>query len=339
MKIFKNLSVIILSIGFIISCSNDNKRPSEVRFVDLQGNPRPIKTRVPEANAKIMSGQSDKFAENSSVINNEYVNNQKNIGNNSLVNDRFVNEDKSFADNNPRINNSSNINVKNFDKNSGADKYQQSNPVIEYDLSNDEKSLKSKKFSDSQSVDLQQESPRLPNKNKLIEDENQDLVEINLNDQRNSNNKMLVKKPLDADKNSTNLTSNNVKRIYSQNNSSDSISDENSNVLLDKKSLNKKNLVQQNDSEDPETIIIKQSSASSSGGRFYVQVGAFQNSESAKERLMLIKNQGKGKIMVGYFKGKKIYRSVFGPFKLKSKANAIKDQIISAGNDAIIYKN
>ncbi|MFZ9470345.1 MAG: hypothetical protein ACO26G_04785, partial [Rickettsiales bacterium] len=55
-KIAKQFLIFSLIFSFA-GCQKNNNQPTEVRFVDLQGKPKPIKTRVPEANAKIMSGQ------------------------------------------------------------------------------------------------------------------------------------------------------------------------------------------------------------------------------------------------------------------------------------------
>ena len=75
MKILKKIFLITLSTSFFIACSPDSNKNTEVRFVDLQGNARAIKTRVPEANARIMSGQSV----NSSDLSNEKFANKKNF--------------------------------------------------------------------------------------------------------------------------------------------------------------------------------------------------------------------------------------------------------------------
>ncbi len=71
---------VILSLSLIFGCSSDEAQKPEVRFVDLQGNARSIKTRVPEANAKIMSGQSYNYntQQSNPEIQNEYLENKKN---------------------------------------------------------------------------------------------------------------------------------------------------------------------------------------------------------------------------------------------------------------------
>ena len=74
-------------------------------------------------------------------------------------------------------------------------------------------------------------------------------------------------------------------------------------------------------------------------GRIYVQVGSFFTSKGAKDRLVLTKEFGKGKILVAYNKNnKRIYRSVYGPFKSKNSAIKFKNKIIDSGNEAIIIR-
>ena len=71
---------VVLSLTLIFGCSSKEEQKPEVRFVDLQGKARSIKTRVPEANAKIMSGQSYNYNSQQSnpEIHNEYLENKKN---------------------------------------------------------------------------------------------------------------------------------------------------------------------------------------------------------------------------------------------------------------------
>ena len=75
------------------------------------------------------------------------------------------------------------------------------------------------------------------------------------------------------------------------------------------------------------------------GGRIYVQVGSFFTSKGAKERLILTKEFGKGKVQVGYNKNnKRVYRSVYGPFKSKNSAINFRDKVLESGIEAIIIR-
>jgi cell division septation protein DedD len=330
MKTLKFYFALTLSIAFVISCSKKESKNAEVRFVDLQGNPKPIKTRVPEANAKIMSGQSISY--NDSPLQNEFKNNQKNIASNTVSNDKNLPTGNSFADNNPRYLSSINSPSSANEKISTDDKYQPQNPVVEYDLTPNEKSSKSDIYGKESDFVIDDKSIK---KNIVINEDQDDLVEVDLNNQQSLINKknILIKTPNKNSKNTINYSAKNIKKSKKPANQvlfeSPQNEESTNNSGQDEVSLDSQ--------ENTSMTIINQSS--SSRGKFYVQVGAFHNSKSAKERLLLIKNQGKGKIMIGNLNGKKIYRSVFGPYNSKSKANIIKDKIINSGNDAIIYKN
>lgn len=331
MKTLKLYFALTLSIAFVISCAKKESKNAEVRFVDLQGNPKPIKTRVPEANAKIMSGQSNQYIDSS--LQNEFRNNQKNIASNNVLNDKNLSTGNSFADNNPRYLSSINSPSSANEKISSDDKYQPQNPEIEYDLTADEKSSKSDIYGKESEIAVDNKSIK---KNIVIEEDQDDLVEVDLNNPQSISNKknILIKSPNKNSKNTINYSAKNIKKSKKSSNQ----------VLLESpQNEDSANNLEQNDqsleSQENASMTIINQSSSSSRGKFYVQVGAFHNSKSAKERLLLIKNQGKGKIMIGNLNGKKIYRSVFGPYNSKSKANIIKDKIINSGNDAIIYKN
>ena len=331
MQNFKFYLALTLSIALATSCSNKESKNAEVRFVDLQGNAKPIKTRVPEANAKIMSGQSNQYIDSS--LQNEFRNNQKNIASNNVLNDKNLSTGNSFADNNPRYLSSINSPSSANEKISSDDKYQPQNPEIEYDLTADEKSSKSDIYDKESDVLAEDKSIK---KNITTNQEQDDLVEVDLNNPQSISNKknILIKSPNKKSKNTINYSAKNIKKSKKSSNQvlleSPQNEDSVNNSEQDDQSL---------ESQENASMTIINQSSSSSRGKFYVQVGAFHNSKSAKERLLLIKNQGKGKIMIGNLNGKKIYRSVFGPYNSKSKANIIKDKIINSGNDAIIYKN
>lgn len=332
MKIIKTLFSITLSIGLVIGCSPKESKNAEVRFVDLQGNAKPIKTRVPEANAKIMSGQSNQYFD--SPIQNEFRNNQKNISTGSALNDQNFPVNNSFADNNPRYLSSINSPSSANEKMSSDDKYQPQNPVVEYDLSSEEKSSKADIYGKESNVLIDDKSLK---KNIVVNEEPDELVEVDLNNpQSNVNNKKILIKA--QNKNSKNIINYSAKNIKKSRKSSNQVLIADSQDIDSSNSEDEQMEVSKPTQESSSTTIISQSS-SSSRGKFYVQVGAFHNSKSAKERLLLIKNQGKGKIMVGNLNGKKVYRSVFGPYNSKNRAIIVKDKIINSGNDAIIYKN
>lgn len=58
-------SLVILLSLFITSCRGQNNLPPQVRIVDLQGNSRDLKTRVPELNARILESQGRAPQQNS----------------------------------------------------------------------------------------------------------------------------------------------------------------------------------------------------------------------------------------------------------------------------------
>jgi cell division protein FtsN len=48
----------VLSLILLVSCANKSDQPTELRIVDLNGNPKPIKRMVPEGNAQMMASQN-----------------------------------------------------------------------------------------------------------------------------------------------------------------------------------------------------------------------------------------------------------------------------------------
>lgn len=59
LKKFRINSALMLALLAICSCASGNKNdaPSEIRIVDLNGNPKPVKRYTPEGNAQILAGQ------------------------------------------------------------------------------------------------------------------------------------------------------------------------------------------------------------------------------------------------------------------------------------------
>jgi cell division protein FtsN len=327
MKIINKILHLSLSIILISSCSPDKQKNPEVRFVDLQGNPKPIKTRVPEANAKIMSGQSNLINENSPTIKDEFKNNQKNISKNTIQNDITSSPNNSFLDNNPTYQNPM---VK--DKlMADGDKYQTENPVIEYDLSADDKNKPSSNVDDTaQEISL---NDNAVSKKPSQVDPKDDLIEVESDIQENNNKNIFVKNIDKQPKNTKTFLTNNFKKksksskVAKLYNSKTSDNIEKSNNANDVASSD---VISNEDVGNSEESAIK--------GKFYVQVGAFSNLASAKKKLNLIQNQGKGVVLVGNLNNKKIYRSVFGPYGSKDKADEVKNKIIDSGNEAIIFK-
>lgn len=58
MKIVFYKFILIFPLLILNSCASDKDQEATIRFVDLKGNARPIKTRIPEANSQILSGKS-----------------------------------------------------------------------------------------------------------------------------------------------------------------------------------------------------------------------------------------------------------------------------------------
>jgi cell division protein FtsN len=101
---------------------------------------------------------------------------------------------------------------------------------------------------------------------------------------------------------------------------------------------NPKNTIQINTKDKNVMISNTAKISDTSTGKFYVQVGSFFNSRGAKERLAKTKEFGKGKVLIAYKNNKRIYRSVFGPFKTKKSALKLRDSVIESGNEAVIIK-
>ena len=328
MKIINKILHLSLSIILISSCSPEKQKNPEVRFVDLQGNPKPIKTRVPEANAKIMSGQSSLASDNPTSIKDEFKNNQKNIAKNTVQNDITSSPNNSFLDNNPTYQNST---VK--DKlMADGDKYQTENPVIEYDLSAENKNKSSTNTDDATSPEISLNDNAV-SKNSSQVDVKDDLIEVESDIQESNNKNIFVKNIEKKPKNTKTFLTNNlmkksksskVAKLYNARTSDNIEQSNNTNDVATS------NAISNEDNISSEETAIK--------GKFYVQVGAFSNSASAKKKLNLIQNQGKGTVLVGNLNDKKIYRSVFGPYDSKAKADVVKNKIIDSGNEAIIYK-
>lgn len=308
---------VILSLSLIFGCSSDEAQKPEVRFVDLQGNARSIKTRVPEANAKIMSGQPYNYnaQQNNPEIQNEYLENKKNSVGIASPNDKELIVQKNnftpkFTDSDTYIKNSPITKSRVETENQNV--AENNEPVVEYDLSKEDDSnnkIANKKTSSQKEYSgLENESSiatkgNSPNKINLNQNEN---IEYSEEDADESKSKKLAKKS------SKFITYSNKKTAPKP-----------------QKTIN----IVEDESEEVQTQYI----GKSGGGRVYVQVGSFFTSNGAKQRLIKTKAFGKGKVLVGYNKqNKRVYRSVYGPFKSKNSALTFRDKVIDSGNEAII---
>ena len=308
---------VILSLSLIFGCSSDEAQKPEVRFVDLQGNARSIKTRVPEANAKIMSGQSYNYntQQTNPEIQNEYLENKKNSVGIASPNDKELIVQKNnftpkFTDSDTYIKNSPI--TKSIVETENQNVAENNEPVVEYDLSKEDDSnnkIANKKTSSQKEYSgLENESSiatkgNSPNKINLNQNEN---IEYSEEDADESKSKKLAKKS------SKFITYSNKKTAPKP-----------------QKTIN----IVEDESEEVQTQYI----GKSGGGRVYVQVGSFFTSNGAKQRLIKTKAFGKGKVLVGYNKqNKRVYRSVYGPFKSKNSALTFRDKVIDSGNEAII---
>ena len=334
---------VILSLSLIFGCSSDEAQKPEVRFVDLQGNARSIKTRVPEANAKIMSGQSYNYnaQQNNPEIQNEYLENKKNSVGIASPNDKELIVQKNnftpkFTDSDTYIKNSPITKSRVETENQNV--VENNEPVVEYDLSNEDDSsnkIANKKTSSQKDYSSLENESSITTKSSSVNKNN-----LNQNEYSDIENNSLITKKRKSD-NKINLNQNeNVEYI-------DEDIDESKSKKLVKKSSkfitysNKKTTpkpqktitIVENESEEVQTQYI----GKSGGGRVYVQVGSFFNSSGAKQRLIKTKAFGKGKVLVGYNKqNKRVYRSVYGPFKSKNSALTFRDKVIDSGNEAII---
>ena len=304
---------VVLSLTLIFGCSSKEEQKPEVRFVDLQGKARSIKTRVPEANAKIMSGQSYNYNSQQSnpEIHNEYLENKKNSLDIASPKDKDLITQKNnftpkFTDSDTYIKNPPISQSKIETENQNV--AENNEPVVEYDLSKEDDS-NNKIANKNNSPQLDQENENLTtkkrmrtNKNDLNADENSEYSEEGAGESKS--NKLLKKSP---------------KFITYANKKSDLKAPKPSNIAED-------------EGEEAQTQYIGKS-----GGKFYVQVGSFFTSSGAKQRLLKSKELGKGKVLVAYNKqNKRIYRSVYGPFKSKNSASKFRDKVIDSGNEAII---
>ncbi len=334
---------VILSLSLIFGCSSDEAQKPEVRFVDLQGNARSIKTRVPEANAKIMSGQPYNYnaQQNNPEIQNEYLENKKNSVGIASPNDKELIVQKNnftpkFTDSDTYIKNSPITKSRVETENQNV--VENNEPVVEYDLSNEDDSsnkIANKKTSSQKDYSSLENESSITTKSSSVNKNN-----LNQNEYSDIENNSLITKKRKSD-NKINLNQNeNVEYI-------DEDIDESKSKKLVKKSSkfitysNKKTApkpqktitIVENESEEVQTQYI----GKSGGGRVYVQVGSFFNSSGAKQRLIKTKAFGKGKVLVGYNKqNKRVYRSVYGPFKSKNSALTFRDKVIDSGNEAII---
>ena len=334
MKINHLKIFIIISLLFASGCSsNKEEQTREIRFVDLQGNAKAIKTRVPEANARIMSGQSQNSSESS-----EYATNKKsfveapNYYDKNLINQKNLNTPK-FSD----VDNvkktipltSSKDNLSSTDNSSSQDSTLESanNPVVEYDLSEDDgknnKNISKNNYSqkdfdknlDSESTESTSTASK---KSRSINSNEEEFVEDDQFAESSSNKKLLNQK-------------NKVITYSNKKNKKVNKKVAKSNVIVTSEETEYQS---QNNEESTQRIY-----QGGGSGKIYVQVGSFFTSRGAKERLVLTKEFGKGRVLVAYNKNnKRIYRSVYGPFKSKNSAIKFKDKIIDSGNEAIIIR-
>ena len=307
---------VVLSLTLIFGCSSKEQQKPEIRFVDLQGNARSIKTRVPEANAKMMSDQSYNFNSQQSnpEINNEYLENKKNSPGIASLKDKDLITQKNnftpkFTDSDTYIKNPPISQSKVETENQNV--VENNEPVIEYDLSKEDDS-----------------NNKIANKNNLSVKESLGQENENLNSKKreyanknnlNSNGSLEYSEEENGEFKSTKTLKKSPKFITSS---------------IKKSGLKTPNTsnIDEEESEEAQTQYIGKS-----GGKVYVQVGSFLTSNGAKQRLLKSKDLGKGKVLVAYNKqNKRIYRSVYGPFKSKNSALKFRDKVIDSGNEAII---
>jgi galactitol-specific phosphotransferase system IIB component len=340
MKINHLKIFIIISLLFASGCSsNKEEQTREIRFVDLQGNAKAIKTRVPEANARIMSGQSQNSSESS-----EYATNKKsfveapNYYDKNLINQKNFNTPKfSDVDNvkktTPIISSKDTLVSTNNSSNQDSVEESTNNPVVEYDLSEDD-------GKNNKNISKNNYSQKDFGKN--LDSESTESTSTTSKKSRsiNSNEEEFVEDDQFADSSSTTINSSN-KKLLNQKNKVITYSNK-KNKKVNKK-VAKSNVIvtseetaDQSQNNEESTQRIYQGGGS---GKIYVQVGSFFTSMGAKERLVLTKEFGKGRVLVAYNKNnKRIYRSVYGPFKSKNSAIKFKDKIIDSGNEAIIIR-
>ena len=136
---------VVLSLTLIFGCSSNEEQKPEIRFVDLQGNARSIKTRVPEANAKMMSDQSynHNSQQSNPEIHNEYLENKKNSLGVASPKDKDLIVQKNnftpkFTDSDTYIKNSPI--TKSIVETENQNVAENNEPVVEYDLSKEDDS-------------------------------------------------------------------------------------------------------------------------------------------------------------------------------------------------------
>lgn len=320
-KIAKQFLILSLIFSFA-GCQKDNNQPTEVRFVDLQGKPKPIKTRVPEANAKIMSGQishSDNIE-----INNSSAKNKSSDFSLESYKKNFINS-----------NNSANkIGVIEKDNSSNSEQ------TVEYDLGleNNAKKIEKSDF-ESQEIELKQDNSS--NKN-FKNAENSEIFEEDLQNSQSSqvaSGKNLYKNTannLEHDEEGNKIITYSTKKYKktSRKNSKEFGLEDNQ-ELNDSKTEDSS--VSNYKTNNKKTSKVSKYYSSGKAG-YYVQVGAFNNSSGARERLALITNQKNGKVITATLNERKIYRSVFGPYSSKNQALKVKNSIENNGNEAIIIR-
>lgn len=325
-KITKQLLIFSLFFSVANCQKTNNNQPTEVRFVDLQGKPKPIKTRIPEANAKIMSGQ---------INHNENIDVAANLGKNKTADLGLESYKKNFVNSS---NSQNKISV--IEKEADSDGEQ----VVEYDLDSENNAKKiSKADYQSQETELSQENSSSKN---IQKNDNSEIFEEDLQNSKankNSFTQNLYKNNISnleedeqdgkiitysAKKYKKTLTKN-AKKITVQD--SEEIDNSQSEDFVPTNYKNKSNKI---------TKIAKSSKYSTgSKGKYYVQVGAFNNSAGARERLNLVTNQKNGKVIIANINERRIYRSVFGPYSSRNQALKVKKSIENNGNEAIIIKN
>ena len=320
-KIAKQFLIFSLIFSFA-GCQKNNNQPTEVRFVDLQGKPKPIKTRVPEANAKIMSGQishSDNIEANNMNAKNK-------------TNDLSL---ESYKKNFANSGNSANkIGVIEKDNTSNSEQ------TVEYDLGleNNAKKIEKSDYG-SQEIELNQDNSSSKNlkkaeKSEIFEEDLQNSQSGQVASGKNlyKNNASDVEQDEEGSKIITYSTKK-YKKTSRKNNKEVALEDNqelNDSKVEDSAESNYKTSSKKN------SKVSKYYSSGKAG--YYVQVGAFNNSSGARERLALITNQKNGKVITATVNERRIYRSVFGPYSSKNQALKVKNSIENNGNEAIIIR-
>ena len=293
MKIAFCKFILIFPLLILSGCFSNQEEKTTIRFVDLQGNPRPIKTRIPEANTQILNGNSSANITANTNLQNPKLESKKTINNEAIT---------KKPEPNPSINEVPAYQTleKNLPQNNVETKFGEN----------------ANENASTNEIDLKDSSSDV----EIVENEenkNLEEIELSLSGSSKASNK-------NKDKNNVKKTFNNKMNknkilTYVENNES---SPENST---------------ENDSApapDDKNIIVK------TGARFfYVQVGSYNNSSSAKNKFASLKNFGKGKVVIGYKGDKRVYRAVYGPYKTRNQAVKMRDKISNSGNEAIIIRN